>query len=170
MSNKLISANEKFINEPGAFEREHSLEVQIPFLQHTFKDFKIVPIVMGQPSFSLLEDFASTLNDLVGKRDDVLIVVSTDLSHYHDDTTARNMDRQAIETVSSMDAQRIYKQCSMRKMEMCGFVPVTAALLYAKQKGLTENKKSGFFTTFGQMKIRKKQIVSSIIFLIFLNL
>ena len=135
---QLIASNEKFYFAPQAFETEHSLEVEIPFLQKTFKDFKIVPIIMGQPSFELLGEFAKSLNKIIGDRSDVLIVVSTDLSHYHDDAYARAMDRHTIEAVKALQAEQVWNECRARTMEMCGCVPATAAMLYARVKGLTE--------------------------------
>jgi len=135
---KLIAANEKFYFTPKVFDREHSLEVEIPFLQKTFSDFKIVPVIMGQPSFELLKDFAATLKAVIADRKDVLIVVSTDLSHYHDDAFARKMDHRTIEAVKDLKAEQVWKGCQQQTMEMCGCVPVTAALLYAKLKGLDD--------------------------------
>lgn len=135
---KLIEQGEKFVFAPQAFNREHSLEVEIPFIQKTFKDFKIVPIVMGQPSYQVLEDFAEALFKTVGDRQDVLVVVSTDLSHFHEDAIARKMDRRTIEAVKNLKTDQLWKECQLRTMEMCGFVPVITALLYAKKKGLTD--------------------------------
>ena len=135
---RLTAANENFYFEPQAFQSEHSLEVEIPFIQKTFQDFKIVPIVFGQPSFQVLKDFAVTLHNMIGSRKDVLIVVSTDLSHYHDDASARKIDRRTIEAVKDLNVEKLWSECHLRTMEMCGVVPVTAALLYAKEKGLTE--------------------------------
>jgi AmmeMemoRadiSam system protein A len=111
--------------------------VEIPFLQKAFTDFKIVPVIMGQPSFALLEKFAATLKEIISDRSDVLIVVSTDLSHYHDDATARVMDDVTISTVKELDAKKLWDGCRSRSsMEMCGYVPVTAAILYAQKQGL----------------------------------
>ena len=93
---RLIGANEKFYFDPKAFQQEHSLEVEIPFLQKTFSDFKIVPVIMGQPTLKLLSNFAATLKAIIGDRKDVLVVVSTDLSHYHDDAFARKMDQKTL--------------------------------------------------------------------------
>ena len=138
-SKKLLSKHEKFTFDPRAFEREHALEVEIPFLQEIFKNFKIVPVVMGQPTLQVLDQFAAALQELIGEREDVLIVVSTDLSHYHDDTTARKMDNNAMEAIKSLKAEEIYKECHLRTtMEMCGCVPVTAAVLFANKKGLKQ--------------------------------
>ncbi len=135
---KLIGRNEKFYFDALAFEQEHALEVEIPFLQRTFSDFKIVPVVMGQPTFQTCEAFAAALKENIGERDDVLVVVSTDLSHYHDDTFARAMDQRTLAMVKAGDAKELWKQCRLGTMEMCGFVPVTTALLYAKLQGLRD--------------------------------
>lgn len=137
----LINEDEKFYFKPEVFEREHALEVEIPFLQKTFSDFKIVPVIMGQPTFPLLEKFAASLNKVIGNRKDVLVVVSTDLSHYHPDVKARAMDAAAIEAMTTLDAKRLWDGCQLRgSMEMCGFVPTTAGLLYARLRGATEGQ------------------------------
>ena len=133
---KLIAQNSKFYFEPKAFDKEHSVEVEIPFLQKTFKDFKIVPVIMGQPSFELLKNFATALNKTIGNRKDVLIVVSTDLSHYHNDKTARQMDARSLEAVEELNVESLWAGHQQGTMEMCGVVPVTAAIFYAKEKGL----------------------------------
>ena len=138
LAKKIISEHKEFYFDKSVFEREHSLEVQLPFLQEVFEDFKIVPILMGQPSFEVTESLADTLANVLKGREDVLIVISTDMSHYHDDTTARKMDHATIETIKKLDARRFWDLCTVRKLEMCGFVPVTTALLYAQKMGLTD--------------------------------
>jgi len=135
---KLIAADEKFYFDPKTFDEEHALEVEIPFLQKTFNDFKIVPVIMGQPSFELLGEFAISLNTIIGDRADVLVVVSTDLSHYHDDAFARDMDRRTIQAVKALKAEQVWKECKAKTMEMCGCVPATVAMLFARERGLTE--------------------------------
>ncbi len=135
---KLMATNPNFYFDSKAFEREHSLEVEIPFLQKTFNDFKIVPIVFGQPSVQLLNDFAMSLKETIGDRKDVLIVVSTDLSHYHDDGFAREMDARTIGAIKELNAKQIWMENQKRTMEMCGFIPVVTAILYAQHKGLTD--------------------------------
>ena len=131
----LLAADPKFIDDPKAFDREHGLEVEIPFLQETYQDFKIVPVILGQMSFPLCEKLAQTLNTLIGDRKDVLIVVSSDMSHYHDGDTARAMDLGTLEIIKKLDAKDLYRQCLLRKHEMCGFIPVTTALLLAQARG-----------------------------------
>ncbi len=133
---KLMALNKKFYFEPGAYEQEHSLEVEIPFLQKIFKNFKIVPIIMGQPSFQTCQDLADSLHQLIGDRKDVLIVISTDMSHYHDHNFAREMDHHTLSAVKELNAEEVWKECHSGTMEMCGFVPVTTAILYARKIGV----------------------------------
>ena len=135
-SKKIIEANKKFSFIPKVFDKEHSLEVEIPFLQKTFSNFKIIPVIMGQPSFKLLEEFAATLDTLIADRKDVLILVSTDFSHYHEDAVARKMDLRTIEAIKGLNIEQIWNEHQNGTMEMCGFIPVVAALLYAKQRKL----------------------------------
>ncbi len=134
---KLSAASEDFNFDTKAFEREHALEVELPFIQRAFPEARIVPVIIGVPTPKTLLDFAKALDSLVGQRDDVLVVVSTDLSHYHTDEEARDMDAMAIEAIKNLQAERIYRECRQGSMEMCGCMPVTAALLFAKLRGLT---------------------------------
>lgn len=130
----LSYANPKFAFVRPAFDKEHALEVEIPFLQKTFTDFKIVPIILGQMSFESCQNLADHLNKLIGTRTDVLVVVSTDMSHYHDDKTARAMDFAALKSIKDLDAKGLYQKCLLRTQEMCGFIPVTTAILLAKAR------------------------------------
>jgi AmmeMemoRadiSam system protein B/AmmeMemoRadiSam system protein A len=135
-SAKLIAQNKQLSFVPEAFASEHSLEVQLPFLQKTFKGFKIVPIIMGAPDFKVCLDLAKTLKEVIADRQDVLIVISTDMSHYHSARQAKGMDQKAIDLIKSLDAQELWQSCLTKRIELCGFIPVTTALLYAKEKGL----------------------------------
>ena len=135
-SNQLMALNENFRFKPEVFEREHSLEVELPFLQQTFQNFKIVPILMGRPDLKVCQDLALALDQLIGKREDVLIVVSSDMSHYHSDVFARVMDHVTLEAIKAVRVDHLWTQSLSGQMEMCGFVPVTTALLYAKKRGL----------------------------------
>jgi len=134
----LIAQNDKFMVQPSIFEGEHSLEVQLPFLQKTLKDFQIVPVIAGQPTFNLVQDFAKSLNKLMGNRQDILIVISTDMSHFYDAETAQNMDRRTIQAVQDLRVEEVWQKCQGRggEMELCGVVPVTVALLLAQDRGL----------------------------------
>jgi len=135
---KLIAADEKIVHKPEVFSREHSLEVQIPFLQRIFKDFRIVPVIVGHTDYSTCEKIADGLKKVIGDREDVLIVVSTDMSHFYDDAAAKNLDRIALNTIKGKDPKKLFSLCKLRKTEMCGFIPVTISLIYAQKNGIDD--------------------------------
>ena len=164
---ELISKNEKFYFQPQVFEREHSLEVQIPFLQKTFMDFKIVPVLMGQTSYELCHDLAISLNEFMGDREDVLVVVSTDMSHFHTDDQAKGIDHNTLQAIENFDDKKIYENCKVHKgMELCGFVPVTTALLLAKERGLTGIERLSYATS-GDVSGDKSRVVGYTSMIIF---
>jgi AmmeMemoRadiSam system protein A len=113
---------------------EHSVEMQVPFVQKILPKAKIVPIIMGAPSkktiFSLAEAFSKTLG---GKK--VLIIASTDLSHFFPKGKANVVDTETLALIESMDTDTIIKKMGRRENIMCGGGPVAAVLLYAKKKG-----------------------------------
>ncbi len=121
---------------PGAFSPEHSLEVQLPFIQKNFPGVKIVPILMGNPNLEVCKKFAQALNDVIGERDDVLVLISTDLSHYHAGGVARPMDEGTLKAIIAKDAQAFWNGIISGKMEACGFTSVVVGVLYAQLRGL----------------------------------
>lgn len=133
---KLTEFDSTFSFDPKAFQKEHSLEVEIPFLQKTFENFKIVPVVLGQMGFDDCAKLAKALDTLIGERKDVLVVVSSDMSHYRDHKTAGVMDSATLESIAKLDVQGFYKDCRLGAKEMCGFIPVTTALLLSQIRGL----------------------------------
>jgi len=134
----LIKQDAAFRFLPDVFEQEHALEVQLPFIQTTFSGVKIVPVLMGQPDLGVCERLAKALDKIIGTRKDVLVLVSSDMSHYHDYDTAVREDSGTLEALRHEDALSLFKGCLTGRMEMCGFVPVTTALLYAHLRGLDE--------------------------------
>ena len=128
----LLKENPKFKFLPQVFEREHSIEVELPFLQKTFDHVRIVPILMGEPDPQVCRDLAVALDKLIGQRDDVLILISSDMSHYYTYDVANSMDALTLQAISEVDPKKFFEGNMSRKMEMCGFVPVTTALIYAK--------------------------------------
>jgi len=120
----------------SAFEEEHSLEVQLPFLQETLKEFKIVPLVFGQLDDDDFEFLAETLlrmirNDPTG----VLVVASSDMSHYHPDATARLMDNIALEDIKNLDTEALFRHLKNNETELCGAMPVLLLMKLSRELG-----------------------------------
>jgi len=133
---QLLKENPEFQFLPNVYEREHAVEVELPFLQKTFTDFKIVPILMGQPDPQVCQDLAMALDKLIGSRQDVLILISSDMSHYYTYDVANQMDALTLKAITEIDPKKFFEGNISRKMEMCGFVPVTTALMYARIRGI----------------------------------
>ncbi len=108
----------------SAHWREHSLEVQLPFLQTVLDTFTLVPVAIGDTTSAEVKQ----LLDSIWGGPETLIVVSSDLSHYHDYSTAQYIDRSTCEAIEKLDIDNIDYQ------QACGCMGVKALLLTAKRR------------------------------------
>ena len=117
----------RFVEVSGpAHALEHSLEVQLPFLQSVLGEFSLVPIVVGDAS---AEEMAQVF-DLLWGAGETLIVVSSDLSHYHAYDLARRTDRGTAQRILDLDA-------ALEPEEACGAAPINGLLVVARRRGLS---------------------------------
>lgn len=119
---------------PSGAIKEHSLEVQIPFLQSTVKDLRIVPVYMGEQSLENAEAVAAALAGLLRGKN-ALVVASTDLSHFHPYDVAMQKDRNLIRMVGQGDVEKLARASQTGEVEACGLGPVIALLLLAGKLG-----------------------------------
>lgn len=110
-----------------AYDREHSLEVQLPFLQTVLNNFSLVPCIVGNAE----PNTVATLIETLWGGQETLIVISSDLSHYYDYHTAQKLDQQATNAILALDPQKLNNN------QACGRLPVKGLLIAAKHKGLT---------------------------------
>lgn len=128
-----------------AHKFEHSLEVQVPFLQMLQKNLRIVPLVLAHLSYALCEEVAEALAKAISGSDkDLLIVASSDMSHYEPRRITEKKDRSALQCIERMDPHGLYHTVLDNHISMCGFIPVTIALLAAKACGATQAKLIGY--------------------------
>ncbi|MFC1643633.1 AmmeMemoRadiSam system protein B [Chlamydiota bacterium] len=139
---KIMSYGKKFVFHEGAHQFEHSIEVQIPFLQVVLKDFSIVPIVMGDYSTNACEDLSDaivkSINELKNKK--ILIIASTDLAHGHSYDATNSMDKLCIKDIIEMNRKKLEEHYKTRATEMCGYGPVLTTVLAAKALGYEKTK------------------------------
>jgi len=133
--NKIVSTGGNifdFIN--AAHVKEHSLEVQLPFLQSVLEnEFKIVPILMGEQSLVNILKGAEILSQVLKDYEKhYLIVVSSDLSHYHTDKEARLMDQKIISYIEGFQVKEIVDEVKNGHIEACGAGPICVFLEIAK--------------------------------------
>jgi AmmeMemoRadiSam system protein B/AmmeMemoRadiSam system protein A len=119
----------------AAFKDEHSLEVELPFLQKALKDFKIVPIVLGDCTLKACENLAEALKRTIGERTDVLIVASTDMYHGYDYEQCDATDAQTLEVLKKMDAEALYYGLRDNKLQLCGGFGVVTTLILSQKMG-----------------------------------
>ncbi|MCG8430120.1 MAG: AmmeMemoRadiSam system protein B [Candidatus Omnitrophica bacterium] len=134
---RLLDRDRQIFFEPRAFDKDHSLEVQIPFLQRALSGFKIVPVMTGKLSLDTCRLLARRLHEAAEGRDDLLVVVSTDLYHGHDFSRTQAYDLQKLAYVEKLDAHGLYHSLRAEgsSARMCGGYAVVAGLMYAQACG-----------------------------------
>jgi MEMO1 family protein len=131
-----------------AHSREHSLEVQLPFLQVLAPEFTFVPVALGTIEFESLVSVGQALGQVLGSlKEDVLLITTSDLNHYEDEATTEIKDRQAIEQLLALNARGLYDTCRNGDISMCGLGPAVAMitalnLLGAKRSELVKHATS----------------------------
>ena len=135
---ELIMSHSQLITEDElAHANEHSLEVQLPFIQFFKKDIAIVPICISYDTpFNDLEELGKAISQGIKElKEDALIVASTDMSHYVSQEVAQKKDFLAIERVLQLDARGLYDTVQREQISMCGFQPTTSAIIASKELG-----------------------------------
>ncbi|MCZ7383603.1 MAG: MEMO1 family protein [Candidatus Methanoperedens sp.] len=122
--------------DEAAHKYEHSIEVQLPFLQHRFGDFNIVPICMGMQDEETALDVGMELVEAIRKvRKKVVIIASSDFTHYKPDKVARENDAYYISSILEFDIPGFYRKLYERSASVCGYGPIAAMLTATKKLG-----------------------------------
>jgi len=119
--------------------KEHAIEVQLPFLQHMLKKFDILPIVIGDQNREYCFELGRALAAVLQGRD-VLLVASTDLSHYYPSETADRLDSVMIENIRQFNYERLMTDLELRSTEACGGGPTVAVMAALHQLGVRNMK------------------------------
>jgi len=130
------SSSSFFFGKSG-HKGEHSLEVQIPFLQVVLGEFKIVPIVVGDQSEGFLNELADGLGKIFDDR--TLFVASSDLSHFHSSEKADILDSRVEEAITNFDFRQLLKNSEDGKIEACGAGPVISLMKGLAGKGVNKS-------------------------------
>jgi AmmeMemoRadiSam system protein B len=126
----------KLTDDALAHEKEHALEVHLPFLVARNPELTIVPICLGFASFADCVRIGEALADVIESHDDeILIVASTDMSHFLPANLAREKDSRALEPLEALDPEGLYSTVVENDISMCGVIPTTTALIAAKRLG-----------------------------------
>ncbi len=119
-----------------AHAQEHSLEVQLPFLQVLSPEFCFVPIALGTIRFEELQNIGEAIARVIAaSKEEILLLTTSDLNHYEDDATTRKKDAKAVSQLEAMDPKGLYETCRTESISMCGLGPAVAMLFVLRALG-----------------------------------
>jgi AmmeMemoRadiSam system protein B len=137
LADLILQGSELIRVDDQAHLNEHSLEVQLPFIQFFRKKVSLVPICVSYDAdYEQLEELGLAVAKAIkGIQKDVLIVASTDMSHYVSQKEAERKDSLAIKKILELDARGLYETVQSEDISMCGFQPTAAAIVASKKLG-----------------------------------
>jgi AmmeMemoRadiSam system protein B len=136
LADALMQQSQLLADDARAHAREHSLEVQLPFLQQLLGDFTFVPICLGANRYDYCEEIGHAIAGVVAAAGEpVGILASSDLNHYEDQKTTMVKDALAIEQVLALNPRELWRVVDESDISMCGFIPTTTMLIAARSLG-----------------------------------
>lgn len=126
--------------DESSHSREHSIEVQIPFLQHIFSNkFKILPLSMYQQDMMTAQEIAKGLLPILNKKR-TLLIASSDLTHYERLNNATQKDLQLVKAIESLDLEKFYDVLESLNVTACGYGPIGVLISIMKQIGISKGR------------------------------
>ncbi|MEW6409436.1 MAG: AmmeMemoRadiSam system protein B [Nitrospirota bacterium] len=148
LSKEILQNSKMLRDDSNAHLMEHSIEVQIPFMQYFSKEFKIVPIAMMDTRLEACREIGHAIASAIKKtHNSVVIVASSDMTHYESDESAQRKDRMAIEKIISLDPEGLHTIVNKENISMCGFAPAVVMLFAAIELGAHESELVKYMTS-----------------------
>jgi AmmeMemoRadiSam system protein B len=136
LADALMAKTKLLAEDARAHAREHSLEVQLPFLQRLLGDFTFVPICLGAHRYDYADEIGRAIADVLKEeRDPIAILASSDLNHYEDQRETLRKDQLAIDQVLARNPRELWRVVDAYDVSMCGFIPTTTMLVAVNALG-----------------------------------
>ncbi len=136
LAGAILKASSNLKEDSLAHRYEHSLEVQVPFLQYFRPDVMIVPIVLSQADPSVYKEIGlAVASALKSTGSEAVIVASSDMTHYEPSERARNKDEKAIQAILDLDADELIERINKYDITMCGYAGAVSLITAAKELG-----------------------------------
>ncbi|MDD3678304.1 MAG: AmmeMemoRadiSam system protein B [Dehalococcoidales bacterium] len=134
---KRILANSKFLSEDYmAHMSEHSIEVQLPFLQYLNRDVQIVPIVLSHATGTVYREIGRAISKaIIDSGKEALIVASSDMTHYEEQESVIKKDGMAIEPILALNEDELLERIRKNNISMCGYGPIVSVITVARELG-----------------------------------
>lgn len=146
LAGKIIENSSIAANDSSAFRREHSLEVQLPFLQFIYPRFKLVPVCMGYQDLETSRDLGEAIHrSIEGKS--VIIVASSDLNHQESKRESNRKDRFVLDAIEAMDEAMLQASVKREQISTCGYGPISATLIASKLGGAKSAEVLSYYTS-----------------------
>jgi len=139
LGGKLLAASSHLEEDRVAHQYEHSIEVQLPFLQYFKPDIKLVPIVLGYAGGTTYREIGEEIARVIEELNrEVVIIASSDMTHYESQESARRKDDKAIEAILDLNGDELLRRVDELNITMCGYAPTVSLIAAARELGATE--------------------------------
>jgi AmmeMemoRadiSam system protein B len=146
LANMIIDLCDLARSDETAFIREHSIEVQIPFLQYIYSEFNFVPICMGYQDLKTSTELGKALYE-ASKGKDIIVIASSDLTHQESRLSANKKDKYVLDAIRVMDEKTLQESVKRYNITTCGYGPISATLVYSKLKKATKAEVLSYYTS-----------------------
>ncbi|MCP4649890.1 MAG: AmmeMemoRadiSam system protein B [PVC group bacterium] len=151
LADLLLANSEHIKNDETSHVYEHSIEVELPFLQYLNNAINIVPMIISDFNIKYLQIVGEQIAKAIKTYSQpTLIVASTDMTHYEPHDQAKEKDLKAIDAILELDPKKLHSVVTENKISMCGLAPVTTTLFACKALGATKAELIGY-TTSGEL-------------------
>ncbi|MFA5272320.1 MAG: AmmeMemoRadiSam system protein B [Candidatus Omnitrophota bacterium] len=148
LADGIIKSGSIIVKDELCHKFEHSIEVELPLLYYYFNEFKFVPIACQVSDMATYEAVAAQIVSAIKNiKEEVMLIASSDMTHYEPDPAARKKDRLALEYITNLDAEGLLRIVKKENITMCGIAPVVVALLIVKKMSASKASVSLYQTS-----------------------
>lgn len=141
LARRILTSSRHLEEDDKAHLYEHSIEVQLPFLQYFKDNFRLVPVLFSYQDPEAYKDVGTAIANAVSDLErDVTIIASSDMTHYESSESARRKDNKAIEAILHLDEEQLLRRVKELGISMCGYAPTVALIIAAKNLGATQTE------------------------------
>jgi len=138
LGKQILATSSHLEEDHVAHQYEHSIEVQLPFLQYFKKDIRLVPIILAYASGAAYKEIGKELaRSIKDLNKEVVIIASSDMTHYEPQESAQRKDNKAIEAILDLNEDELLKRVDELNISMCGYAPVVSLISAARELGTT---------------------------------
>ena len=146
LAEKIIEYSPTSRSDESAFIREHSVEVQLPFLQFIYPEFKFVPICMGYQDLDVSVELGKAIFE-TSKDKEIVVLASTDLNHQESKQTSNKKDKYVLDAIKALDEKQLQESVKHHHITTCGYGPVSATMVFSKLHGATKGEVLSYYTS-----------------------